>query len=229
MGQCMVKGGGWPPKPGEATTLPAFRQNQKWHSKSAEWYRVHRYDAATGQFGPDQFNNSLLGNARFSPLQDPATDGVIPTIYAAGTKSAAIAEVILHEAPTPSRGYIHDWQGDCSGMSHLSAVTIIALDLVDLTALGLKGAGLRVSDLFDGNQPDYPRTRAWALYIWQTMPSAQGLWWMSVRDNTTPVIMLFGDRCPPSCLEITEHPKHIRHFESEVISLLEDMQATMAP
>lgn len=227
--RCMADVSPWPPDSGAPTPTIHFKTTTKWHSSSAIWYRVHKFDASTGLYGACQFNDSPVGNARFSPLVDPKTGSVIPTIYAAGTKRGAIAEVTLHEAPTPSKGYVHDWQRDCNGNGHLSCINIGELQLVDLTAVGLKGAGLKVSDLFDGNQTDYERTRKWAMYIWQSMPSAQGVWWMSVRDNTCPVVMLFGDRCPANCLHEVIAPIHIRHFEAEVISLLEDMQAIMAP
>lgn len=219
----------WPPDSGGAVPPVPFQYFSPWKNNNSVWYRVHPYDPATGRYGSCQFNDSSLGNARFSPLIDPSTGKVIPTIYAAATESGAIAEVTLHEAPTPSKGYIHDWQRDCNGIQHLSSITIAPLELVALTSLGLKGAGMKVSDFFDGNQPDYERTRAWALYIWQTMPDAQGLWWMSVRDNRCPVLMLFGDRCPPNALAQVSPPQHIRHFEADVIALLEQMQASIAP
>lgn len=224
----MVDSKPWPPKPG-ASDQPSFVLSKKWHSLSSSWFRVHTYNPATWQYGATQFNDSALGNARFSPLVDPGTKQVVPTIYAAGSKATAIAEVLLHDAPTPSQGYIHDWQRDCKGHAHLSEIGIPPLNLVDLTSLGLKGAGFSVSDFFEGNKPDYPRTRSWALHIWQTMPTAQGLWWMSVRDNTTPVLVLFGDRCAPNILTVINGPSHIRNFEADVVSVLATMQAIMNP
>jgi len=38
---------------------------------------------------------------------------------------------------------------------------------------------LKPIDLFEGEKDDYPRTREWALWIWQNMPYAQRLRWMS--------------------------------------------------
>lgn len=36
-----------------------------------------------------------------------------------------------------------------------------------------EAAGLKPIDLFEGEKDDYPRTREWALWIWQNMPDAQ--------------------------------------------------------
>lgn len=60
------------------------------------WYRVHSFDVSTGRFGPTVFNDSGKGNARFSPLFDPATNAVIPTMYAVSQPRGAIAEILLH-------------------------------------------------------------------------------------------------------------------------------------
>lgn len=117
----------------------------------------------------------------------------------ASTQRGAIAEIVLHDAPTPSTGYLHDWEHDKASALHLSEIELPALHLVNLTATGLRAAGLQVADLFGTEQPDYRRTRQWALWIWQQMPEAQGLHWMSVRDNTSAIVMLFGDRVTARC------------------------------
>jgi len=44
------------------------------------WFRVHPLDSTTGNYAPDAFNDSGLGNARFSPLHRPDNGTVIPTI-----------------------------------------------------------------------------------------------------------------------------------------------------
>jgi hypothetical protein len=141
------------------------------------------WDAATGRFAPTAFNDLGLGNARFSPLVDPASGSVIPTLHGASTLRGAIAEIVLHDAPMSSTDYLHDWERDKASALHLSEIELPALRLVNLTATGLRAAGLQVADLFGTEQPDYPRTRQWALWIWQHLPEAQGLHWMSVRDK----------------------------------------------
>lgn len=187
------------------------------------WYRVHRFDKATGHYAPDAFNDSADGDARFSPLVDPATGTVIPTLYAAQTQRGAIAEIVLHDVPTPSTGHLHDWEQDKASSLHLSEVVLADMDLVDLTAIGLRAAGLRVADVFGTEKPDYPRTRAWALHIRQSVPTAQGLTWMSVRDNTCPVVMLFGDRVTATDLRNAGNTRPIADFEPQVLQLLDEL------
>lgn len=191
------------------------------------WYRVHNYDASTGLYGPTQFNDTKRGDARFSPLVD-STGKVIPTIYAAKTVRGAIAEILLHDVPTPSTNYQHDWERDKSGNHHLSRISLTDLSLVNLTTLGLRAAGLTVAEFFGTEKPDYPRTREWALHIWKTMPKAQGLHWMSVRDNTCEVVMLFGDRLKSNNIQDERDSKHVIHYEAELMKLLDDLGASLA-
>ena len=56
-------------------------------------YRVH--DAI---YAVDQFNPSLKGNARFSPILDPSGN-VIPTLYAATTPRGALMESVFRDVP----------------------------------------------------------------------------------------------------------------------------------
>lgn len=181
---------------------------------------MHSWDAATGRFAPTAFNDSGQGDARFSPRLDPASGNVIPTLYAARTQRGAIAEIVLHDAPTPSTGYLHDWERDKASALHLSEIELPPWHLLNLTA-----TGLQVTDLFGAEQPDYPRTRQWALWTWQRMPEAQGLHWMSVRDNTSAVVMLFGDRIAPAALRPVAGPTPIARYESTVFHLLDELDA----
>lgn len=192
---------------------------------AGRWFRVHEWDPATRRYGPTAFNDSGRGNARFSPLVDPATQRVIPTLYAARTVRGAIAEILLHDAPTPSTGYLHDWERDRQSRLHLSEITLAPLRLVNLTTTGLRAAGLHVADLFGTEKPDYPRTRDWALWIWRSLPQAQGLHWMSVRDNTCEAVMLFGDRLGASLLRPAGQPTPIARYERVVLQLLDEMGA----
>ena len=193
-----------------------------------DWFRVHPFDVTTGKYQPAHFNASGLGNARFSPLFNPATMKAIPTIYAANKERGAIAEIVLHNVPSPSTGYIHDLEADYRNKLHLSRVRTPELDLVNLTSTGLQAVGMAPSHLFDGEEDDYPRTRAWALWIWQNMPRAQGLHWMSKRDNTCEVIVLFGDRIPAG-IEDGGHSMPLEHYEDLVIEQLAEMGAAVFP
>jgi hypothetical protein len=193
------------------------------------WYRVHPFDASTGNYAPDVFNASGRGNARFSPLFDPVSNRPIPTLYAADDPRGAISEIVLHDVPTPSAGYLHDIQRDYDQLLHLSSIRVAELDLVNMTTHGLQAAGLTPSDIFDGGMPDYPRTREWGLHVWQYVPKAQGLRWMSRRDNSRQVIMLFGDRLDASDVVAVSGPDPLREHEALVVEVLDDMGAGIAP
>lgn len=207
-----------PPAPFVTKKLPA-----------GVWFRVHPFDAATGRYAPDAFNASGRGNARFSPLVDPVTNRPIPTLYAADDPRGAIAEIVLHDVPTPSTGYLHDIQRDYDQSLHLSSIRVAELDLVNMTTHGLQAAGLVPSDLFDGGMPDYPRTREWGLHIWRHVPRAQGLRWMSRRDNSRQVILLFGDRLDASDVIALGGPDPLQDHEALIVEVLDDMGAGIAP
>jgi hypothetical protein len=209
-----AKPGPYPPPPAPWRTRP---------EPAATWYRVHRFDVRTGHYGPVAFNDTEHGNARFSPLIDLQNNVVIPTIYAAASPRAAIAEILLHDVPTPSTGHLYDWERDRTSQLHVSTIQLATLNLVNMSATGLRAAGLSVADLFGGNAPDYPRTRAWALHIWRTLPQAQGLCWMSVRDNTSKVVVLFGDRVRPPHISDGHSTRHIAHYKHAVLELLDEL------
>lgn len=195
--------------------------------KARVWYRVHPFDSATGEYAPTAFNDSGKGWARFSPLIDPATSEPVPTLYGASSVNAAIAEVVLHNVPTPSNGYLHDLERDYTTHLFLSRVRTQALSLVNLTVTGLKAAGLTVSDLFDGDESDYARTQGWAQWIWENMPEVQGLHWMSKRDNRAEVVLLFGDRITGGIVD-DGNSRPLQTYEQEIIDLLDEMGAGVA-
>lgn len=209
-----------PPPPKALRILP---------HKAATWFRVHPFDAATGKYAPAAFNGSGLGNPRFSPLFDPVTGKPIPTIYAAKSERGAIAEIVLHDVPNPSAGYQHDLERDYRANLHLSRIRAPAARLVNMTTMGLQAAGLAPAHLFEGDKDDYARTSEWAQWIWQDMPQAQGLRWMSKRDNQSEVIMLFGDRVDASDVvdDGSSHPMQV--YESLVIELLDELGAGVFP
>ncbi len=181
-----------PPKTG----FPALRK-----VPPGLWWRIHSFDAASGQHAPQAFNGSGLGNARFSPLHGPA-GVIIPTLYAAGSLDGALMETVLHDVPYPSDGHIHDIDRSLRGTLHASSIEItVALDLVDLTKIGLQRIGLRVSEVFETEAHDYPRTRAWAHTLRDALPAAQGLYWMSSRQPECPAMVLFGDRVPAHAVQ----------------------------
>lgn len=162
----------------------------------ARWWRVHSLDSTTGRYAAHQLNDSGLGDARFSPLVEPAgaTTKIVPTLYAAATLNAALMEVVLHDVPYPSEGHIHDLDRDLKGSLHASQIEIVqTLNLADLTKIGLQRMNIAPSAMFETDADDYPRTRRWATWLRGSTP-AQGLVWMSVRQPEHKALVLFGDR-----------------------------------
>jgi hypothetical protein len=103
-----------------------------------------------------------------------------------------------------------------------------SLLLADLQSQGLQAAGLEQWQMFGAGRGDYPRTRAWALYIWSTMPKAQGLMWMSRRDNEGAVAILFGDRVDVARLRNTSPPVPIAAYEQQVLGILNRLGCSVA-
>ena len=213
------------PSPPPLNGSPALRVVE-----TGSWWRVHRFSTATGRFAPQAFNDSSQGNARFSPLRGDG--GVIPTLYAASTLEAALMETVLHDVPFPSQAHIHDLERDLQSDLHASRIEMgESLRLVDLTKIGLQRMGLSVSELFETDADDYPRTRDWAQWIHTTVPQAQGLYWMSARQPEGAAMMLFGDRVPEGVLRQGQKlPQHLSApaVLSCLLSLLERLGCGVA-
>lgn len=187
-------------------------------------WRCHRFNPATGRYKPSQFNAGGTGDARFSPIFDSAGN-VIPTMYAATEARTAIAEVVLHDMPSPSSGHIFDATQamDPSEGNMVSSVKLPALKLVPLTSFGLQAVGLTVPELIGGNSDRYPSTRAWARWIHENIPAVQGLYWMSRRDDENGCMVLFGDRIGSGVVETSSWP--LSAFKLELFEALDAMGA----
>jgi hypothetical protein len=218
----------------------------------AAWWRVHPFDPATGRFGPARFNDSGLGDARFSPLwqapggaagprRQPAEAAAaptllrtpVPTLYAAATVEGALMETVLREVPTPSQGHLHDLQRDLDAPLRLSQVELAEpLQVVDLTKLGLQRMGLRPSQLFETDADDYPRTRRWADWLRAAAPAAQGLLWLSARQPESRAVMLFGDRIRRGAVKVGDvrlRPLHDPRVLAVLLGLLQRLGCGVAP
>lgn len=221
----------------------------------AAWWRVHPFDPATGRFGPARFNDSGLGDARFSPLwqapgaaagprRKPAKAAEaaaaptmlrtpVPTLYAAATVEGALMETVLREVPTPSEGYLHDLQRDLDAPLRLSQVVLgEPLQVVDLTKIGLQRMGLKPSQMFETDAADYARTRGWAEWLRTAAPAAQGLLWLSARQPESRAVMLFGDRIRRGALkagDVRLRPLHDPRVLAVLLGLLQRLGCGVAP
>jgi hypothetical protein len=157
-------------------------------------HRVHR-DIYSPVAGVVKFNGSPDGNARFSPIRDPAGN-IIPTIYAGTTYECALMESVFHDVPLTAGPTSFD--PDALNPMVCSVIEA-AQDLlvIDLTTIGLRFFRLKNTDLIDTPAADYSSTRAWAEILYRENIDAQGLYWTSRQDNRAQAIMLFGTRVDP--------------------------------
>ena len=63
--------------------------------------------------------------------------------------------------------------------------------------------------------------------MWQHHPAADGLLWMSVRDNRHQVVMLFGDRFGRKKIKLA-FTRPIARYESDVLALLDELGCGLA-
>ena len=115
-------------------------------------HRVH--DAV---YAVDSFNPSPLGNARFSPIRDPA-GSVIPTLYAATTPQGALMETVFHDVPYKP-GFKRVSVSRLEGKLSSTLVFPSDFQLIDLGKIGLRRLGVHPHDLIDTTKAHYPETR----------------------------------------------------------------------
>jgi hypothetical protein len=156
-----------------------------------EVHRIHPH-----KYGAAQFNDTDLGNARFSPIRD-SLGTIVPTIYAGQSFECAVSEIILRcpDAPPPSIStftIVHP--SDFVDYVHSKLRTSVDLKLVDLTVAGQRSLGVNGNALLAGPRSTYPVTRAWAAAIHAQIPTAQGLYYNSYQFGAEYAVLLFGDR-----------------------------------
>jgi len=160
---------------------------------------------------PALFNDSGLGNARFSPLH---TDGgLVPTMYAAATQTVALPETTFHDVHEAGTRIISEPLH--LAPRGLSAITPpVALPLIDLTDDGLERLGLSRAQLVATTPAHYACTREWAValharrigqvtpvgLLWQSrvaeLARADSLLLGDLLIAASGVFVLFGDRLP---------------------------------
>ncbi len=165
-------------------------------------YRIHpqRYASLA-------FNDSGLGDARFSPLILP--DGkIIPTLYGGSSFQCAAMETVFHDLPRHIDDFILDFDSLSSAM--LSQLTPLReLRLLSLTTVGLVPLGLKKTEVIETTVHAYPHTRALALAWQQQYPDIDGLYWISRQDDQAGACILFGDRVSAADLAISSAPQFL--------------------
>ena len=170
----------------DATVMP-------W-GKGETVYRVH-----PAAYSSAQFNPSSAGNARFSPLVNPA-GAVIPTLYAGTTLDCALMESVFHDVPFVAGPKNWSKATHVAGKVYSQLTLSRNLALIDLSAVPLRRLGISRKDLIECDGSQYPETRAWALALHDQNPYAEGLTWTSRQADPARALVLFEDRLTGAAL-----------------------------
>ena len=166
-----------------------------------ELHRIH-----PTRFGSAQFNDTALGDARFSPIRN-AAGAIIPTIYGGESFECAVCEIILRCPDTataklsPLSGNDIVYPADFEHYSHSVVRTAMDLKLVDVTNKGQRAIGINHNALLSHPSSSYPKTRDWAMRIHEACPAAHGLYYSSYQYGPQFAVLLFGDRFSSPALE----------------------------
>ena len=152
-------------------------------------FRIHHE-----RFAANWFNDTGIGNARFSPFLQGKR--AVPHLYGAASLKAALWETVFHDVDVRPRGRKEILR---EGLRHLYVSQLAParpLLLAKLHSNGLHRLAVQNKDLVESQPGQYPRTREWALALYEDMPGIDGLVWMSRRYNSERAIVLFADRAP---------------------------------
>ena len=158
---------------------------------------------------PALFNDSGVGNARFSPLV--VGGALVPTMYCAATQTVALLETSFHDVHDMGTRIISE-SLQLAPRGVVALTTPVPMRLIDLTDAGLARIGLNRGQLVSTTPQHYVCTREWASVlhgrrIGGIVPS--GLRWQSriaeLASGDSPLLgdllavasdvcLLFGDR-----------------------------------
>lgn len=173
-----------------ATALPRLRTTTL--RAGTALYRV--YDAT---WGYDEHNPGY-GDARFSPVDDPATGDRLPSMYLAATPTAALLETVFHDVHQASGRVIYERDLRGKLLAHLRVPDVAGLG--DLRDPELDRLGLTRPQVVSGPAEHYPCTRRLAgeaLDQPRRGRALAGLIWQSRQAeladaDPVEVVVLFG-------------------------------------
>ena len=171
-------------------TLPRLRTASL--RAGTQWYRAY-----SATWGYDEHNPGY-GDARFSPIDDPATGARLPSMYLAATPAAALLETVFHDVH--QRGARMIYERDLRGMllAHVRAPAVAALG--DLRDPELQRLGLGREQVASTTAEHYPCTRRLAVAALAQRRGTRtlhGLIWHSRQaelagHDPVEVLVLFG-------------------------------------
>jgi hypothetical protein len=152
-------------------------------------YRV--YDATRGY---DEHNPGY-GDARFSPIDDPATGKRLPSMYLAASRTAALLETVFRDVHHASGRIIYERDLVGKLLAHMLVPAVAALG--DLRDPQLARMGVQRSQVVSSPAEHYPCTRRLAIQA-SAAHTMQGLIWHSRQaelagEAPAEVIVLFGE------------------------------------
>ena len=173
-----------------AVTLPKLRTASL--RAGTAWYRV--YNAT---WGYDEHNPGY-GDARFSPIDDPAGGGRLPSMYLAATPTAALLETVFHDVHHESGRIIYERNLRGMLLAHVRAPAVARL--ADLRDPELARLGLHREQVVSSDAEHYPCTRRLAIAALgqaHGRRSVHGLIWHSRQAELTDqdpveVMVLYG-------------------------------------
>ena len=190
-----------------------------------ELHRIH-----SDNYGGDEFNPGLKGNARFSPIRT-TKDKPIPTLYAATTFEAAAMESVFHDV-SHEPGFKQFDKNKLVDQEHSRLQVTQPLTLANLTSKPLRKLGVTRKQLIDTEKDQYPKTREWAEAIHAQYPDVQGLYWTSRQDDSAQAVMLFGDRIDDNALQTTGNSRNLLKNEQaygEILDLADTIGVVITP
>jgi hypothetical protein len=164
------------------------------------FHRVFAHRFAPRAFNPGAGVPGPRG--RFHFFSD-AAGLVVPILYGGESEDVAIAETVFHDVPVQGAGRIVQ-ESKLNGLSITTLRATRDLQLVELHGFGLRRLQVRADQLTDTESITYPHTVAWARALHATLPSIDGLVWMSRQFNARKALVLFGDRVVERHIEETE-------------------------
>lgn len=151
--------------------------------------RIH-----SNRFRPNQFNPGPKGAGRFHFFGNP----MVPALYLAETREAALAETLLHDIPIGAPATL---PRSIYANSVLAGLELKGqVRIAEFFGLGLRALGVEATQLSDTPMDNYPQTRKWAHAAHAA--GFDGIAWMSKRDNSARAYMLFGDRVQEDSLGV---------------------------
>jgi hypothetical protein len=180
----------------ELRQVPVGTRLVRFHSPS---YAALSFNPNVDSTGTPRRMDVKEDGSRFNPFKN-ATGINVSTLYAGTTEHAAALESVFHDVP-----HVPDPQFPTSKLHHfvlshfvvqraLHVLELINSQLRQVPVPGRDDQSLLESELVHSNPQQYPMTRRWAQYFFNSLPALQGLAWRPRLGGEGTAYIFFGDR-----------------------------------